>query len=85
MSEARLLSVFDMSKLVKEMKTMKADLTAMSENIMKTKKKTYKKTKRVSKMTNNLDLLKVSKKWLIFLTCSKSAKWILFFWLVQSL
>ena len=62
MSEARLLSVFDMSKLVKEMKTMKADLTAMSENIMKTKKKTYKKTKRVSKMTNNLDLLKVSKK-----------------------
>ena len=62
MSEARLLSVFDMSKLVREMKTMKADLTAMSENIMKTKKKTYKKTKRVSKMTNNLDLLKVSKK-----------------------
>ena len=62
MSEARLSSVFDMSKLVKEMKTMKADLTAMSENIMKTKKKTYKKTKRVSKMTNNLDLLKVSKK-----------------------
>ena len=62
MSEARLLSVFDMSKLVREMKTMKADLTAMSENIMKTKKKTYKKAKRVSKMTNNLDLLKVSKK-----------------------
>ena len=61
MSEARLLSVFDMSKLVKEMKTMKADLTAMSENIMQTKKKTYKKTKRLSKMTNNLDLLKVSK------------------------
>ena len=61
MSEARLLSVFDMSKLVREMKTMKADLTAMSENIMKTKKKTYKKTKRVSKMTNNLDLLNVSK------------------------
>ena len=32
MSEDRLLSVLNMSKLVKEMKTMIPDLTIMSEN-----------------------------------------------------
>ena len=36
------------------------DLAAMFENIMKIKKKAYKKIKKVSKMTNNFDLLKVS-------------------------
>ena len=34
----------------------------MFENIMKMRKKAYKKIKKVSKMTNNLDLLKGSKK-----------------------
>ena len=60
MSQARLLSVFSVSKLVKEMKTMISDLAAMFENIMKTRTKAYKKVKNC-KMADNLDLLKVSK------------------------
>ena len=60
MSQARLLSVFSVSKLVKEMKTMIFDLAAMFENIMKIRTKAYKKVKNC-KITDNLDLLKVSK------------------------
>ena len=44
------------------MKTMISDLAAIFEKIMKIRKTAYKKIKKVSKMTNNLDLLKVSKK-----------------------
>ena len=45
MNSCRLLSVFNVSKLVKEMKSIIPDLTAMFENIMKIRKKAYKKTK----------------------------------------
>ena len=62
MYEAILLSVFNVSKLVKEMKTMIPDLTAMFENIMKIRKKAYEKIKKVKKINNNLNFLKVSKK-----------------------
>ena len=72
MYEAILLSVFNVSKLVKEMKTMIPDLTAMSENIMKIRKKAYEKIKKVRKINNNLNFLKVSKKWIIILTCLNS-------------
>ena len=47
------------------------DLTATSEIIMKIRKKTCKKIKKVSKMNNNLNLLKASKKCLIIVICLK--------------
>ena len=44
--EARLWSVFSVSKVVKEMKTMIPDLAVVFENIMKIRKKAYKKIKK---------------------------------------
>ena len=54
------------------MKTI-SDLAAMFENVMKIRKKTYKKIKKLAKwtclksvkMTNNFDLLKLSKQTII--------------------
>ena len=46
MSQARLLSAFSVSKLVKVMKSIMSDPAAMSENIMKIRNKAYKKIKK---------------------------------------
>ena len=45
------MSVFSVSKLVKEMKTMISDLAAKFENVMEIRKKAYKKIKKLAKWT----------------------------------